>query len=630
MSPGDTGAMDIERLLAQGIECHRAGRLPDAETLYRRVLAHAPDHPAAVHYLGLLAMQTGHLAAAEELLARAAALSRNEAEVLNNWGTALAKLGRLQEARERYLAAIARDPGLADALVNLGNVLADTGEHEEAERRYRAAIAIAPRSAQAHNNLGRLLLARRRAPQAIVALEAALAIDPRHGNALMNLGNALRDQGKLQEALARYRAAQAARPDDPEAFSNLLLALNCDPEPTPDAIFAAHREFAARFERPLRAQWPDHSTRKRGARLRVGYVSPDFRAHAAAAFIEPLFAHHDRSRVEVVAYYNAWAQDETTQHLKGLADRFVTIAGWSDAQFAHGVRADAIDVLVDLSGHTAGNRLLAFARRPAPVQVTWLGYLNTTGLEAMDYRLTDARADPPGTTERWHTEKLVRLPASLWCYRPWAASPEVGASPAAASGQVTFGSTNNPAKLTADALTAWAQILARVPESRLHLHAPDDADFRARLLAAFRAHGIDPARIAFFARVPAADYLAQYHAIDIALDTFPCCGGTTTFDALWMGVPVVSWAQARPFSRGGASILGNLGLDECVADAREDYIEAAARLASDLPGLVRMRTQLRARLSASALMDGSRFARAVEDAYDALWAARGAAPEEAR
>ena len=630
MTPGGAPVADIERLLAQGVECHRAGRLPDAETLYRRVLAQAPDHPAATHYLGLLAMQTGHLAPAENLLARAATLTRGDAVVLNNWGTALAKLGRLQDARERYLAAITRDSRFADALVNLGNVLADTGEYQEAERRYRAAIEIAPRSVEAHNNLGRLLLARRRTPQAIAAFEAALAIDPRHGNALMNLGNALRDHGKLQEALARYRAAQAARPNDPEAFSNLLLALNCDPEPTPEAIFEAHREFAARFEAPLRVQWPDHSGRTRGARLRVGYVSPDFRAHAAAAFIEPLFAHHDRARIEVIAYYNAWAEDETTRRLKALTDRFVTIAGWSDAQFAQAVRADAIDILVDLSGHTAGNRLLAFARKPAPVQVTWLGYLNTTGLDAMDYRLTDARADPPGATQRWHTEQLVRLPASLWCYRPWEVSPDVGPSPAAANGHVTFGSTNNPAKLTPDALATWAQVLARVPRSLFRVHAPEDEDLRARLLAAFRAQGIDAARIAFFARVPVAEYLAQYNAIDIALDTFPCCGGTTTFDALWMGVPVVTWAQARPFSRGGASILGNLGLDECVAGTREDYIEAAVRLASDTLRLANLRTQLRARLAGSALMDGARFARAVEGAYDGLWAARGATSGGAR
>jgi protein O-GlcNAc transferase len=624
MTPGTSPADDLERLLQQGVECHRTGRLPDAETLYRRVLAQAPDHPGALHYLGLLAMQTGHLPAAEELLARAAKLTRGAAEVLNNWGMALARLGRLEDARDKFTAAITRDAALVDAYVNLGNVLADTGEHAQAEERYRAAIRLAPRSVGAHNNLGRLLAARRRTPEAVAAFEAALAIDPRHGNALMNLGNALRDQGKLREALARYRAAQAVRPNDPEAFSNLLLALNCDPEPTPDEIFAAHREFAARFEQPLRAQWPVHPRRARTGRLRVGYVSPDFRAHAAAAFIEPLFAHHDRSRVEVTAYYNAWAEDETTQRIKGLADRFVTIAGWSDAQFAQAVGRDAIDILVDLSGHSGGNRLLAFARKPAPVQVTWLGYLNTTGLEAMDYRLTDARADPPGATERWHTELLARLPASLWCYRPWDVSPDVGPSPAARNTYVTFGSTNNPAKLTADALAAWAQIMARVPASRLHMHAPDDADFRARLLAAFRAQGVDATRITFFARVPAAEYLAQYTAIDLALDTFPCCGGTTTFDALWMGVPVVSWAQARPFSRGGASILGNLGLEECVAATREEYIESAVRLASDGARLAELRAQLRPRLSASALVDGERFARAVEDAYETMWDARGA------
>ncbi len=413
--------------------------------------------------------------------------------------------------------------------MNLANVLLDAGDFGDAERRYREAIGIAPRSAEAHNNLGRLLLARKRLPEAVASFEAALQVNPAHASALNNLGNALRDQGRLKEAFARYRAAQLARPDYPEAFSNLLLAMNCDPDLSADEVFSAHREYAQRFERPLAAPPRLPEGRKPG-RLRVGYVSADFRAHAVAAFAAPLFENLDRSRFEVTAYYNAFVEDDMTRRIRGAVEHFVVVAGLSDAAFAERARADCIDILVDLSGHSAGNRLLAFARRAAPAQATWLGYLNTTGLEGMDFRITDAWADPPGETERLHTEALVRLPASQWCYRPWPGSPPVSPAPCLAKGYVTFGSANNPAKINAAVVEAWARILGRVDGSRLLAHAPDDDDFRARVVAILRGHGIDAARVSFFPRLPATEYLARYGEMDIVLDTFPCAGGTTTFD----------------------------------------------------------------------------------------------------
>jgi predicted O-linked N-acetylglucosamine transferase (SPINDLY family) len=609
--------------LEQAIARHQAGHLADAEVLYRQVLATRPGDADALHYLGLLGYQTGHLGEAEELLARAAHVSPENPVVLNNWGIVLAKLGRLAEARMRFEQAIERGPGYADPLVNLANVLADTGEFTAAEERYRAAIAIAPSSPEAHNNLGKLLLARRRVPEAVACFEEALRANPRHASALNNLGNALRDQGRFKEAFARYRDAQLARPGEPEPFSNLLLAMNCDPELSADAIFAAHLDFAARFERPLAAAAPMPAARAPGQRLRIGYVSPDFRAHAAASFIEPLLAHHDRTRFEVTAYSNSFAEDDVTRRIRGQVERFVTVPALSDAQLAQTVRADGIDILVDLSGHTAQNRLLAFARRPAPVQATWLGYLNTTGLSAMDFRLTDAWADPPGMFERWHTEALMRLPNSLWCYKPWQDSPPVAHSPALSRGHVTFGSMNNPAKLNVAVLEAWSKLLALVSGSRLHLHLPDDSDFRSRVLAVFRGAGIDAARVSFFPRLPVTEYLARHHEIDIALDTFPCCGGTTTFDALWMGVPVVSLAGDRPFSRGGASILGNLGLEAWLARTPDEYVSRAAGLAADADALERTRMALRGRLSASPLMDAAGFAAAVENAYATMWKYRG-------
>ncbi len=619
----------VDDLLEQAIARHRSGQLSDAEFLYRKALSIAPENPAALHYLGLLGFQTGHHLPAEQLLARAALLAPEDPVVRNNWGIVLAKLGRFAEAAEQFQLAIERAPGYADPIVNLANVLSDQGDHGAAEKRYREAIALSPGSAEAHSNLGKLLLSRRRIPDAIASLQEALRINPRFASALNNLGNALREQGRMQEAFQHYREAQLARPDDPEAFSNLLLAMNCDPELSADEVFTAHQEFADRFERPLRAgASPFKAGDRRSGRLRIAYVSADFRAHAVAAFIEPVLANHDRTRFVVTAYYNGFFEDEITHRIRGAVDQFVVVGNLTDAELAQRIRDDAIDILVDLSGHTAGNRLLAFARRAAPMQVTWLGYLNTTGLSEMDVRITDAWADPPGLTERWHTEELVRLPGSLWCYSPWPDSPAVGAAPCLKSGLVTFGSTNNPVKLNLSVLQAWATILSRVPESRLHIYAPDDGYLRDQLAAALCARGAARQRIEFFPRLPIGQYLQQYAAIDIALDTFPCAGGTTTFDALWMGVPVVSLAGERPFSRGGASILGNLGLADYVASSTDAYIERAISLARDAASLANRRAGLRSLLAASTLTDGRAFTRHLEDALLKWCRSRGLVPGE--
>lgn len=600
-----------DAMLARAVASHQRGELAEAESLYRTLLAADPRQPDALHYLGLLGFQTGHLAPAEELLAQAAAAAPGDPVVLNNWGIVLARLGRLAEARARFEAAISRGPGYADAIVNLANVLADAGEPEAAEARYREALAIAPGSVEARNNLGRLLLSRKRLAEAVASFEEALRARPGHASAMNNLGNALREQGRLEEACRCYREAARMRPDDPEPASNLLVAMTTDPALSPDDVFAAHREFAARFEAGVpAAAFPPRAT----GRLRVGYVSADLRAHAVSAFAIALLEHHDRARFEVTVYHNAAVEDEFTRRARASADRFVVIVGLSDDELARRVRADAIDVLVDLSGHTAGNRLLAFARRAAPVQATWLGYLGSTGLAAMDFRVTDDRMDPPGRTERWHTETLVRLPASPWCYRPWPGSPEVSALPATGRGHVTFVSSANPAKLNGAVFAAWSRLLARVPGSRLLVHAPDDAAFRQRVLAGLGDTGDPAGRVDFFPRLPVGEYLRRLAGADIGLDSFPCAGATTTLDALWMGLPVVSLAGEAPWSRPGASLLGTLDLAQCLAGTPEAYVERAAALASDLPALATLRQSLRPRLQASPLMDEAAFARGMEDA----------------
>jgi predicted O-linked N-acetylglucosamine transferase (SPINDLY family) len=613
----------FEAILARAFASHQAGRLAEAERHYREALAADSANGPALHGLGLVALQAGHVAAAEGLLGRAAAALPSDAAVLNNWGIALARLGRTAEARQRFEAAIAAAPRLADALVNLGSALADLGDLSGAQARLHEALSAAPGSVEARCALARVLLARRRPAEAEAILREALGQRPAHAVALNLLGNALREQGRLAEALDSYHQSRKARPDHPEAWSNALVTMNADPAITAREAFEAHREFGRRFGAPAPSPAPSLANRRPG-RIRVGYVSADFRSHALAAFIEPVFAHHDRALVETTAYSNALLEDATTARLRGLVDHFVPVAGLPDAEFAARVRADAIDVLVDLSGHTAGNRLLAFARRAAPVQVTWLGYPNTTGLDAMDCRLTDARADPPGA-ESLHTERLVRLPTA-WCYRPWAEAPAVAARRPDPSA-ITFGAMNNPAKLNGAVLAAWTRILASLPGSRLLMHAPDDAGLRERISGTFAAAGVEASRIAFFPRLATAAYLARYAEVDIALDAFPCAGATTTLDALWMGVPVVSLAGDRPYGRSGASILGALGLNDWLAGTPETYVERAVRHARDVPGLASLRASLRERLRASPLMDGAGQARAIEAVFVKLCEDRGFSPE---
>lgn len=607
--------------LARAQAAHQAGRLADAERLYREILAIDPENGPSLHGLGLVALQAGQPGAAAQLLGRAATAAPADPGVLNNWGIALARSGRASEARERFEAAVALAPRFPDALVNLASALADQGDYGAAESRLDQAIAIAPASIEARCVLGRVRLACRRPAAAEATLREALALRPGHAVAANLLGNALREQGRLAEALASYRQSQASRPDHPEAWSNFLVAQNADPGVTAREAFEAHREFGRRFDASPPVAAPSLASRRPG-RLRIAYVSADFRAHALAAFVEPVFYHHDLARFEITAYSNAVAEDATTSRLRALVEHFVPVCGLTDAQFAARVREDAIDVLVDLSGHTAGNRLLAFARRAAPVQVTWLGYPNTSGLAAMDCRLTDERADPPGA-ESLHTERLVRLPTA-WCYRPWADAPAIlprRVDPAA----LAFGAMNNPAKLNAEVLAAWARILAALPGSRILLHAPDDDAFRARIVEAFAARGVDASRLTFFPRLPIAAYLARYGEIDIALDAFPCAGATTTLDALWMGVPVVSLAGDRPYGRSGASILGTLGMDAWVSGTADAYVECAIAHARDAEALDALRAGLRERLRTSPLMDGAAQARAIESAIVALAEERGLA-----
>lgn len=432
------------------------------------------------------------------------------------------------------------------------------------------------------------------------------------------LGNVLFEQGRVEEGMAEIRAALQANPAMPEAHSDLVRMLNYI-SVDPVVRYRGHREWAERFARPLeRAALPHPNVPDSGRRLRVGFVSPYFRKHAVTFFLEPVLEHYDRDRMEIFLYADVVQPDEYSRRLQTHA-AWRDTTGLTDERLAALVREDAIDILVDLSGQTPGHRLLAFARRPAPLQATWCGYPNTTGMDSMDYRITDAYCDPPGTTEHLHSEALLRLPRIYMAWRPPDAAPDAGPLPALAAGAVTFGSFNSTYKITPELCALWSRILHRVPGSRLTLFAYTGEVAVRRVRRLFEAQGIAPARLVILPRMTYEEFLDAHRQIDIALDAFPYHGTTTTCSCLWMGLPVIVLAGTAHVSRVGVSMLSNLGLERLVASTPDDYVELAAGLASDTTKLAAIRAGLRGLMSRSPNTDGAACAASLEAVFRDAW-----------
>ncbi len=446
---------------------------------------------------------------------------------------------------------------------------------------------------------------------------------PGHASAHNNRGLTLVEMGRVREGLASIKTAMGLKENFFRAHSNLLLSSNYLPDITPAELRALHETFDLEFRR---GRGPDEVLPPRDLnpdrRLRIGYVSPDFKRHSCAYFIENVLAHHDKSAVELYCYADVPFPDAVTARLKSHADHWRDVTRLDLAGFRAQVTEDRIDILVDLAGHTAENRLCALVDRLAPVQVNWLGYPATTGVAAMDYRLTDARADPPGDSDSHGVETLVRLPDTFLCYRPPAEAPDIVPAPNTAGAAFTFGSFNNIPKVSRDVVAAWGRILREAPGSRLILKSRSfiEETTRARIAAEFVAEGIDKSRLELIGWLnKPGDHLRLYERIDLALDPFPYNGTTTTCEALWMGVPVLTLTGARHAARVGASLLGGLGLDDYVVPTVEAYVARAVALARAPASLNALRGQLRARMEASALCDGPRFTRALESAYRQTW-----------
>jgi predicted O-linked N-acetylglucosamine transferase (SPINDLY family) len=605
----------IEQTLARAQRLHQNGELAEAETIYRDVLAQNPHHAGALHLLGMLACSAGQWDAAADLLGQLVRLTPESHEAHNNLGVALQRTRNFPAAVAAHQKAIALRPDSGAAYFNLGIALKSNGQLREALAAFQNTIRLMPQNADAFANLGNAFGELAQVDAAIAAYRQAILLQPDHFIAHNNLGMGLRQIGEFHDAIAEFTRAIELNPSSPSPHHNLILAMHYHPSHTAAEIGAETRRWnqqhAAAFSAGIAPHTNDPTPDRR---LRVGYVSPDFRDHVAGWNLLPLLRAHDRRQFEIFCYSNVARPDSVTEEIRCHTDSWQDIRGWTDARAAGQIRDDRIDILVDLAVHTAGNRLLLFARKPAPVQVTYLGYCGTTGLATMDYRLSDPHLDPPGADLSCYSEQTIHLPSSYWCYEPGGQYSDVAAPPLLSNGFVTFGCLNNFAKVSPDAMKLWASVLAAVPNSRLLVHCPDTSH-RPRVLEKFAAAGLDPDRLELIGRKSRADYFQTYHRIDVALDPFPFGGGITTCDALWMGVPVISLSGNTAVGRGGRSILSNIGLPELVAYSPDEYVH----LASQARRWTELRPGLRDRMKASPLMDAQVFARNIEAVYRSMW-----------
>jgi len=527
-----------------------------------------------------------------------------------NLGLALTGAGKLDEAVAAYREAVRLRPGFFEAWGNLGIPLYHLNRFKEALAAQGAALKLRPDSANSHGNRANALFALGRLDEAVRAYRIALSLDPTQVEAANALGNLRKEQGRHDEALWAYRLASRAAPWHAPAASNLVLALHYAEGVAPETILAEAFDYAKRFE-PLSLPSPRAVSSER---LRIGYVSGDFRRHPVGYFLSPVLANHDRAAFETICYSVNPVVDDMTQHLHGLSDHWRSLAGVTDEAAARRIAEDRIDILVDLSGHTAFNRLPLFARRPAPVQVSWLGFWGTTGLSAIDAILSDGTTIAEGE-ERFYRETIIRFPHGRFCYAP----PDYAPAPVSRSGPPVFGSFNNLSKVGPRVRRLWADLLRRVPDSRLVLKWSTLADpaQRAALAADFAEAGIDPARLDLRGPSLHRDMLAEYGDIDVALDPFPFGGGLTSCEALWMDVPVVTLPGANPASRQTLGFLRAIGHEEWAAASVEDYIRIAAELAGN-----RRDWNLRQAVAQSSLCDGPGFTRDLEAVYRTLVSAR--------
>ena len=599
------------------------GELTEAIELLRAATVLEPAVASHSVNLGIAYWSQGDFSAAERTLDEVLARAPDDAEAAFNLGNALHGLGRQRDAIDRYRQALKLRPDYTDALINLGNVHTEIGEFAAGMEAYDAALRTRPDSVVALNNAACLMRTLGHVDDAEDALRRALELDPDNAALHDTLGNVYKDAGDLDAAIASFRKSLELDPGSWATHSNLAYTLGFrEPEAAPilEECRRWNERFAAGLPRCARTYAGDRTDQgEPDRRLKIGYVSPDFRDHCQSLFTIPLLSRHDHAAFEIFCYASIKRPDDVTRRIADYADVWRDVRPLGDEALCRLIRDDGIDILVDLTMHMAGGRPQLFARKPAPIQIAWLAYPGTTGIGAMDYRLSDPRLDPEGF-DAHYSERTLRLPDAYWCYDPLTHHPGVNELPALERGYVTLGCLNNPCKLTDHTLRLWAGVMRALPEARLVLMSPPGRH-RRQLSQRLAAYGIAEERVDFRPFQPRSEYLRSYHDIDLGLDTFPYNGHTTSLDSLWMGVPVISRVGRTSVGRGGLSQLFQMDLLELAAETDESFVAIAAALGKDLVRLAALRRQLRTRLERSALMDASRFARHVEDAYRNAWRA---------
>ena len=598
------------------------GDKAQGEAQFQTALDIDKRYSPAVFHLGNLYLEMNKPQKAISMFQQYLQYHPQHAAALNNLGNAYYRQGQVTAAVSCYKESIQFNPNNALTYFNLANALQASDKANEAISLYHKALTLEPRWPEACNNLGTAYQKQGLLGEAIVQFQKALELCSNYAEALNNLGIAFRHQGRIKAAISCYRAALQIKPEYNECHSNLLFGLNYDPNLGQKDLFQEASGWWNKHGLPIANRFAHHNTRDPNRRLKIGYVSADFCRHPVGFFFLPLALGHNHDNFEVSCYTDIIQPDELTDQISATADRWYPTTGLSDADLADKIHADQIDILIDLAGHSAHNRMRVFALKPAPLQVNWLGYVNTTGLASMDYRITDDIVDPEQEENRFHSETIIRLGNGFFCFLPPPKSPPVSDLPARRKGYITFGSFNNLAKINDEVLALWSQIMHRCHASRLRLMAKPlaDASTRDHYLGLFQANGISPHRIETITYTPSYyDYLSQYSQIDIGLDTYPHNGHTTTCDCLWMGVPVITMCGDRYASRMGASILTRLQLEQFVTDTKEAYRLSAINLANNWDRLQELRLGMRKRFTSSPIHEANRFAGDMETALRGIW-----------
>jgi protein O-GlcNAc transferase len=596
------------------------GAWDNASRLCKTVLSARPNFAGGHQNMGCVYSNLGQLQAAEACFVRAVQLDPKSANALGGLGTVLLQQHRLEAAKQLFNSAISIDENCYDALVGMARISQTCSHFEAACQHLMRAVRLRPAVCDNYANLGGALAMLGKYSEALQAFQYGLSIDNNHYGCKSNLVLIYGALSRHEDAALAFSAMKEKGAPPATLWSNYLFTKLYDPATSAETLFALHVEFGRSVEAPYKASWPMFvRNRTPNRRLRLGYVSGDFRGHSVANFILPILRNHDRSQFEIHCYSSHALIDDTTNAIIGAIDHWRPLAGLREIEMRDKIRTDELDILIDLSGHTAHNILGVLAQKLAPIQITWLGYPGTTGLTAMDYRITDANLDPVSVTDQYHTEKLLRLPVTNAAFQPEASSPDVNALPALKNGYFTFACLNLSAKINAAVVACWAPILLALPTAKLILCDVGDAGTAERLIALFAQHGVSTVQIQTKPRMSFGSFLALHHEIDLAFDPFPYNGGTTNLHALWMGVPMITLPGATTVSNVGAAVLRPLQLDTFIATSAENYAQIAIAMAHNPMHLANIRATLRERIAHNTPTSHVRITQELEQLLREAW-----------